>query len=450
MRSPTLWQTIGSLLVISNYVMGTPIKAVLPRTVATPPSQDPFYQPPADYVNATLGAILRSRPVPNPLAALGIAPLDIEGAYQLLFRTSDTAGNAEAAVTTVIVPHNADPTKLLSYQTAEDAADVDCAPSYAFQFETNPDTLSTQIELLLITAALNRGWYVNTPDYEGPKAAFTAGYQAGHATLDSIRAALSSTNVTSLSSNATVALWGYSGGSLASGWAAQLQPSYAPELEIAGVVLGGTVPKLESVIETINEGPFAGLGPAGIVGIAKDYPELQTYISEHLVATKAADFEKAASQCLLADIFQFAYQDIYSYFDTDIIDSTIAKEVYGANNLGNIPPDAPLYIYKAIPDEISPVNDTDVLVAGYCSQGVRVQYVRDLLAEHVTLMALGAPDAILWLEDRFNGVPVQAGCSTANITSTLADPAADVVLGELIVDDLLDILGQPIGPASIA
>ena len=48
--------------------------------------------------------------------------------------------------------------------------------------------------------------------------------------LNSIRAALKSGKITNIKDDAKVVMWGYSGGSLASGWAAALQPSYAPEL----------------------------------------------------------------------------------------------------------------------------------------------------------------------------------------------------------------------------
>jgi hypothetical protein len=49
-------------------------------------------------------------------------------------------------------------------------------------------------------------------------------------------------------------MWGYSGGSLATEWAAELQPTYAPELNFAGAALGGLVPNITSVLKTINGG----------------------------------------------------------------------------------------------------------------------------------------------------------------------------------------------------
>lgn len=170
-----------------------------------PPSQDPFYQPTGDWKSTAPGAILAHRPVPNPLPKAKYS-----AAYQLLYRTTDALGNPIATTTTVIIPANADFAKLLSYQVVYDTSDVDCSPSYAIQ--EGGSFLSDNG----YTYPLTVGWVVNTPDYEGPQAAFTNGPISGQATLDSIRAALASTSITGVQPNATVALWGYSGGVSAS------------------------------------------------------------------------------------------------------------------------------------------------------------------------------------------------------------------------------------------
>jgi hypothetical protein len=174
MKACTILSLLLALLVETGVVAATsiisPSNFVRPRGIPIPPSQDPFYQPPAGFENASPGTALGSRPVPNPLAAFNIAKLNLAAAYQILYRTSDSHGNPEASVTTLMIPYNSDPTKLLSYQVAEDSAFLDCAPSYAFQ-QTATRNLSSQAEMLPMAAALNRGWYVNTLDYEGPKSA---------------------------------------------------------------------------------------------------------------------------------------------------------------------------------------------------------------------------------------------------------------------------------------
>jgi len=106
------------------------------------------------------------------------------------------------------------------------------------QLGADADTILTaQIEQLLAQAGLNEGWYVVIPDHQGPKSTFVVGESAGHIVLDSIRATLRSGNITGIHEDAKVTLWGYSGGSFASGWAAQMHPTYASELKIVGALM---------------------------------------------------------------------------------------------------------------------------------------------------------------------------------------------------------------------
>ena len=190
----------------------------------TKPSIDPFYNAPESFKNATVGDILQFRKTPKSITG-GFVPLNVQNSWQLLVRSEDSFGNPNVIVTTVIEPVNADPSKIASYQVSENAARADCAPSYALQFGSDVSTLATQAETYLLAPLLDKGYYVVSPDYEGPKLTFTVGKQSGQAVLNSIRASLKSGKITNIAEDAKVLMWGYSGGSLASGWAAALQPT---------------------------------------------------------------------------------------------------------------------------------------------------------------------------------------------------------------------------------
>ncbi|KAG6001219.1 hypothetical protein E4U21_004598, partial [Claviceps maximensis] len=163
------------------------------------PSQDEFYLVPADIQQAAPGSILRHRTTPNPIGIAGAAlQLQLEASHQILYRTTDSLGEATATVLTVLIPRGADLSRVLSYQVAEDAASINCAPSYAFQINnkgTAQGNELTESELMgPIRDALGRGWVVVAPDFEGPRAAFLAGALSAHAILDGIRAAVNSGN----------------------------------------------------------------------------------------------------------------------------------------------------------------------------------------------------------------------------------------------------------------
>lgn len=125
---------------------------------------------------------------------------------------------------------------------------------------------------------------MSVPDFEGPFASYGAGVQAGHSVLDSLRAVLSvAGNYGFQTSKARTALWGYSGGSLATAFAAELAGAYAPSLKISGVIQGGLVPNvINSGAQISNVTGFTGLVIAGILGITSQHPEARAYIDSRL------------------------------------------------------------------------------------------------------------------------------------------------------------------------
>ena len=94
------------------------------------------------------------------LAAFGVVPLRM-AVWQLLYRTSDLNGTAEAAVTTVLLPRDCAPGRpLVSFHCAIDAVAPQCFPSYALRRGARAIGAIPQLELPLIAAALDRGWVV--------------------------------------------------------------------------------------------------------------------------------------------------------------------------------------------------------------------------------------------------------------------------------------------------
>lgn len=414
--------TVRGLFTFALFLLGAggvaakpanPAPNLVRAIVPTPPTADPFYKVPDGLDKIKPGTILRHRPPSSPLGNFGNA-IKLESSHQILYRTTDSKGKATATVLTVFVPPKADFTKVLSYQVAEDAAFLDCAPSYAFQLRhETKGTFLTEAEMILIQFGLNEGWVVISPDFIGPEAAFLANQLAGSAVLDGIRAAISSGDFTGIDKSPTVSLWGYSGGSLASLWAAEMQPDYAPELKIAGAAVGGIVPNITTVVTKVNGTAFAGLIPAGVLGLLNQYPELTPVLEEHLLPEYRDEFYKAKTQCLGTNTAVYANKDIVGMFDdrTLVYTNPIAVEIQAKNALGHGIPTIPLYVYKAIGDEISPIAETDALVDKYCKGGTSVQYHRAILSNHISLAIFGSFGAFAWLSDTMSGKRKQTGCT---------------------------------------
>ncbi|BFZ58429.1 hypothetical protein PYCC9005_005491 [Savitreella phatthalungensis] len=373
---------------------------------AIPPSRDSWYTAPNGYELTPPGSVLRVRQAPGNFSSYNAAAV-----YQLLYRTTDSLYNATFAVTTLFVPKTSTGQAFLQYGIPYDTADVDASPSYTLA--TSPVTD--------IANGLAKGWYVATADYETKKASFTAGVVSGHATLDSIRAVRSSGF--GLLENATVALWGYSGGALASEWATELQVQYAPELNISGAALGGLTPNVTSVLLAVDGSIEAGLIPAGILGLASQYPGALDLLNSTLKQSgpmNATGFFAARNYSLTQSIVAFAGQRITDYFVNGIMELYLPQLMRITNRDGMMgyhgTPDTQLYVYKGTADEVSPVADTDNLVNRYCANGANILYDRNANATHVNEATYGAPAAVQFLTNIFAGNYSQTGCTIRNVT----------------------------------
>ncbi|CAK7890764.1 lipase 1 [[Candida] anglica] len=442
------WYLVTSFIIW--VVEAVPVIPLETRSSLIPPSDDPFYNPPVGFEKEPLGAILRQRRNDHSYGFLFL-PQNIEAAYQFLVRSEDSFGEPIGVVTTLFVPHNADPTKLLSYQVAEDSSYKNCAPSYAMQNGAPLSTIVTpQLEGFLTQAGLNQGWYVVVPDHEGPKSTYVAGYSAGKAVLNSIRAVLSSGNDTGIDPDAEVALWGYSGGSLGTGWGAQLHPTYAPELNLIGAAYGGIIVNVSSVAKYNLGKATAGLVFSAINGLTNEYPELNTYVNENVFPSKLKKFRKPQSECLIQYVLPFAFNDLKDYIPEgdNVFNTDLVRNISDHNNmlLNGMIPDIPIFLYNSKNDEIVPPGDTDDLYEHFCSQGVSVEYRQDRFSEHISTQVVGSGWAFEWIRERFNGTAPVSKCVKTTVFTSLTEPLNLAGL-EYIAGHALDTLkGEPVGP----
>ncbi|KAI8081466.1 secretory lipase family protein [Halteromyces radiatus] len=409
------------------------------------PSMDPFYILPSGYERTKPGTILRSRKLPrHPEQTLPAFPQNIRGAYQLLYRTTDALGQPTATVTTLMIPFNANPRKLVTYAVIQDNVSADCAPSYILQKEFNSRDILPQSEVLFMDTMLARGWYVSMPDYQGPKSMFTVGEMAGNGLLDSIRAVLASHVETGIRPDAKIQMWGYSGGALATGWAAQLQPRYAPELNIMSAVLGGTPVDLNATLYSVNQAFFSGLGFSGILGVAAQYDDFAAYVDAMLVPEKKQAFYKVRELCYGDLVGNYTMQDITTYFaHPDFAQASVVKNMLAKSDMGNIDtPTIPIFAYHAEHDPIAPFELTAAVYKKWCQQGARIELLTDQTLDHSRLILGGAADAILYLERRFAGIPPRRGCPHRSTRDASHDPFTSFVYMRALWDILRAVIGK--------
>lgn len=381
-------------------VVGMPAAAAPEPAAAQvlPPDDDPFYQPPDGFESTAPGTVLRTRPV--TVTGLGI-PIPVSST-QILVRSTDTKDRPVAVASTLMVPMTPYPGSrpLLSYQQAIDSLGDQCNPSYTLR-------KGTMQELPLLAMGLAKGWAVVTTDFQGPRNAYGAGRMAGHAVLDAVRGALRLPD-TGLSPTTPVGMWGYSGGGQATTWAAQLAPSYAPELDIKGVAAGGVPADLDQVLRKVDGGVFSGVVFAAVFATAREYPELATLYND---LGRATD-ERIKDMCQAELAVTLAGRRLNEFTTAaDPLSEPVAVEVLRDDSLGRDgAPTAPLFLFHSFLDELVPVAVARNLKSDYCAEGTRVRYYEDYVSEHISLDITAAPLAVSYLGARFAGLPAPTDC----------------------------------------
>lgn len=398
--------------------------AHIPALLADP-SRDEFYTPSPGFEYATPGTILKIRPTPRAVRNLLFFHVPLKNSWQVLVRSQDSFGEPNAIVTTILEPMNSNPSKILSYQTFEDSTSLKCATSYNYQVGIPPfGNVATQFEMKFIIPALNKGYFVISPDYEGPRGAFTVGAQAAHAVLDSIRAVLNSGSITSIDPDAKVAMWGYSGGSLASSWAAVMQPEYAPELSnnLIGVALGGFVTNITAVAEYSDRTPLSGLVPVALNGLANEYPLVRQLLNQEISPKKNASFHRGVQKCFLPAIAYFRGRTILGRNNEKkamfpngwhLLDNPGFFEILDKNNLisYNAIPKIPIFVYHGTKDGVVPISYAHKIFDKWCDEGIEsFEFAESLTTGHILETFTGAAAAWTWLQKRFDDVPPYNGC----------------------------------------
>lgn len=410
------------------------------------PHLDPFYRADrAEVADLAPGCVLRAREV--DVAVGGWIPQRVD-AWQVLYRSSDANGAPIVAASTILLPWRAGPRALrpvLSYQCAIDAVAAEGSPSYSLRRGARTFGGVPPWELLIIGSAVRRGWAVSIPDHEGLDGRWGAPREPGHIALDGVRAAMGYSPL-GLTTASPVGLWGYSGGGLATAWAAEVAPTYAPELDIVGAALGSPVGNPASVFLRLNKTRFAGLPFMFVAGLCRAYPEIKALLDRHCTSEGAEAFTRLARMTTLSATLAFAGRDLDDLLDIPLADLLAQPQmvrVLADIQLGGSAPSAPVLVTQAVHDQLIDVEEIDELVEAYVGGGAHVTYLRDRLSEHVSLHPLAAPTTLDWLGDRFAGRALDAP-RTSTVCSVAMSPRALLGLAGLARNVVRMLTAQPL------
>jgi hypothetical protein len=416
---------LGFAVLLSAALLAPAAGAAAPL----PPEEDPFYAyhgvvPLADVAP---GTVLKTRTLAYHVAGI---PLPVK-AVQLLYRSTGATGEPTVNVTSVLERlHLGDAPNVVAYQSFYDSLNPEDEPSYAISGGLSLGGAIPNVEALLIAPELLAGDAVVVADTEGETANFAAGPEYGLNTLYSLRAALKSP-AAGLAASPRIGLVGYSGGAIATEWAAELAPSYAPDVNrlLVGASFGGVLVEPAHNLHYVNASKvWAGVIPMALIGISRAYGiDLTPYMSQYGV-----ELDEKLQEASIVGVLgkypgltweQLAKPEYKTPESIPIYDHVANQMIMGTGGT----PTTPLLIAQGADGELEGTSGDQpgigpgdgVMIAGdvrtlareYCERGVTVQYDEYDALAHVETAVPWIATTLPWLSARFAGAPAPQDCA---------------------------------------
>lgn len=371
-------------------------------------ADDAFYLLPEPLPDAGPGSIIRA----EPMQAGPPSTRQLADAWRLMYLSTDVLGETMAVTGTLLVPRHsaADEVPIIGFAPGTQGPAFRCAPSRMIH-------QGAFYEQPALNDMLQRGYAVAVTDYQGyhpePKTTYIVGATMGAALLDLVRAAQQLPNV-SLSADAPVVLRGYSQGGAAALWAGQMQPHYAPDLELRGIAAGGVPANLARVALPLDGQEGFGVMWYALSGQDNAYPELslQPFLNP---AGEAALQEMHSSMCVLELLQSFAGMSLADVTDISPLNSERLQRI-SENQLGRQPIMVPVFQYHEISDALVAFDQAESLRNQYCADGVEHIWRpydtegRNGLIRHINLAFHGNAEVNDFIDDRLAGELAQSNC----------------------------------------
>ncbi|MBC2681267.1 hypothetical protein GSS87_02445 [Corynebacterium sp. 4HC-13] len=274
-------------------------------------------------------------------------------------------------------------------------------------------------EGITISTALNRGWHVALTDLPGLgnpaiQHTYMNRVEQGRATLDMARAA-GRMGLKGLSPKNPIATWGYSQGGGASAAALELQPQYAPELNLVAGMAGGVPANLFTTANAIDNAPLAGAIGYTTNGLLQAYPEIRPEIEKEMNAKGKALLKESADQCAEETMLKLGYTDSRTLTKSGkplgeiMRNNPVIKAAIQRQEIGNLTPQVPVFVAHGTHDDTIPVEQGRIMAQKWCRAGAKIHYQEfDLprlgpLIDHGTPMIASLQPAMDWLDAGFHG-----------------------------------------------
>ncbi|MFT3660313.1 MAG: lipase family protein [Gordonia sp. (in: high G+C Gram-positive bacteria)] len=365
---------------------------------------------PAGLEKRQNGDVLATRDITRTTGFLMTVPL--RHATMLKYRSTDTHGQPIYGTATVVEPRapwkGPGPRPILVNNLPINGLGVECTSGYTLTHGWHDKSNQTDLFPPTTQLALARGYAVIVPDHEGPRQAYAEPTLAGHVVLDAIRAAAKF--APQRYARSRVAVTGYSGGAIATDGTAKVIGEYAPDLvpRVVGAALGGVPADFRLLAAAMNRNVATGVMLAGVLGIARENPEILTLANNAGTLLATSTFKNSCgSDYGLAGPFQLPAQILSK--DRDPFGSEVAERIYRKTTMPDAASAVPMYIYHGTHEIWIPAQGARNLYAQQCRLGANAVY-REVPGEHLSAAVIAYPEAMGWLDARLRGEPAESEC----------------------------------------
>jgi len=369
--------------VFNGYVLGTFEDA----TIATPQEiidgatgHDPFYDEPPLHGDEAPGTLLKAKPFDVLFTV--VKPGNVS-AWKIMYVTENLDGSPDIGTGVVMIPDDGrdNATRpIVAYQEANDSVGARCHPSSQWSGGAVGDA-SAWSALGPLALMWGQGLATVISDVgndadPAPHGVF-AGKYAAKTLLDGVRAAFAVDDA-GLSRDAPVGVFGIAGGGVGGAFAAELQPTYAPEIDLRATVLEGMVVDQRNFIRFAGGGIGSGFVFATLLGLEPQYPEMRLDEKFNPAGKALADVWR--TQCQNSYFFT-PFLPLEAMFTSGENPADIAdfQHVYDDNRLGvGDAPRSRILITSCGADDsfmsVVPAQDSRDLADRYRAMGTDVVY----------------------------------------------------------------------------
>jgi pimeloyl-ACP methyl ester carboxylesterase len=260
---------------------------------------------------------------------------------------------------------------------------------------------------------MSLGYVVVATDYTGFGTPGPNLYLVGEAeardVVNSVRAAR---NIEQAAASGEWIVWGHSQGGHSALWTGHLAKELAPELNLKAVAAAAPAAELSDIIDAQWQTAVGWvIGPEVVTSWPAYYPDLP--IDGFISPRGITNTERLANECIVPAALEGYLRTDFGqdYFAVKPTTNATWAAAAKAQTPAPLPADMPVFVAQSIADTVVLAWPNAVLQEKWCAAGSDLTMAwLGVVSHQDTAMTVG-PEAVAWIDDRFNDRPSARTCN---------------------------------------